>query len=100
MMTRLRLLLPSLACLFATGACGETASEIGLPCPCASGWVCCDNANVCVPEGDGCPSARDAGGGGGGDGGPGIGLDGPGVGVDGAPNIVAHPVPSSTAVTL
>src|SRR5438445_437489 len=39
----------------ALGGCvGETALE-NLPCPCASGWTCCEGDNVCVREGASCP---------------------------------------------
>src|SRR5262249_51038576 len=29
----------------------------GAPCPCATGWTCCPDANVCVKEGASCPTA-------------------------------------------
>ena len=38
-------------------ACVVPAKETGHSCPCATGWQCCPNANVCVPEGDSCDIA-------------------------------------------
>jgi hypothetical protein len=46
-----------LACLAAAPAC---ASEVALedrPCPCAEGWVCCPESNVCAQRADACTSA-------------------------------------------
>lgn len=37
------------------GACTSELPLEGRPCPCADGWQCCEDQNVCVPEGDACP---------------------------------------------
>ncbi len=40
--------------LASAGCVGPTALD-DLPCPCAAGWACCVNQNVCVREGATCP---------------------------------------------
>lgn len=42
-------------------ACVQTHSLEERPCPCAQGWDCCPEQNICVPEGSGsCPADADA----------------------------------------
>ena len=41
--------------LAAAAACGDTVSLEDRPCPCASGWTCCAEQNVCVAPGVVCP---------------------------------------------
>jgi hypothetical protein len=40
--------------LVAIAACTGALEEQGRPCPCASQWMCCSNANVCVQQGSTC----------------------------------------------
>lgn len=41
------------------GCVSQTALD-NLPCPCASGWVCCSDRNVCIHEGARCPDGMPA----------------------------------------
>ena len=43
-----------LLCLLLT-SCAPPLVLDGAPCPCSTGWVCCENASVCVREGASCP---------------------------------------------
>jgi hypothetical protein len=47
--------------LVGLAACVDTAPLDGRACPCAPGWTCCPGEQLCVPDGDACPSAPDAG---------------------------------------
>jgi hypothetical protein len=42
-------------------ACSGALSLDNRPCPCASGYTCCQSANVCVADGAQCPAPSDAG---------------------------------------
>lgn len=42
--------------IFALPACVSQVSLEDFPCPCAAGWTCCSDRNVCVREGASCPS--------------------------------------------
>lgn len=43
-------------------ACVSQVPEANRPCPCATGWVCCESQNVCVTETSACPAVEpDAG---------------------------------------
>lgn len=44
-----------LALALASAGCVDPLSLDGLPCPCAAGWVCCADQNLCVREGASCP---------------------------------------------
>lgn len=44
-----------LSLLGLVAACTSELPLEGRPCPCADGWQCCEDQNVCVPEGDACP---------------------------------------------
>src|SRR5262249_3179661 len=46
------------------------------PCPCASGWTCCSNQNICVRDGQQCDNGTGGTGGLGGTGGTGGGMTG------------------------
>jgi hypothetical protein len=59
-----KLVAPTLL-LAALLACGRTVSLDDRACPCASGWVCCAERNVCVAEAD-VASCDELGGSGGG----------------------------------
>ena len=43
---------------FGAASCTRTLPINNRPCPCASGWQCCADANVCVAEHATCPAAR------------------------------------------
>jgi hypothetical protein len=55
--THLNPLISSLviALLSISAACASEHAEAGLPCPCSDGFVCCQEANVCMPQGNACP---------------------------------------------
>ena len=44
-----------LAFFFASAGCVSPIALDDLPCPCAAGWACCADQNVCVREGTTCP---------------------------------------------
>lgn len=41
-------------------ACAATLSVENRPCPCATGWTCCESQSVCVAEGTVCPEGPDS----------------------------------------
>jgi hypothetical protein len=47
------------AVLVATPACGVLFLD-GRPCPCATGWICCPEANMCVANAPQCSSLANA----------------------------------------
>lgn len=47
-----------LGLLAALPACVSQVPLEDLPCPCATGWTCCSDRNVCVAEGASCPSLQ------------------------------------------
>ncbi len=51
------LILASAVMVFAGApACGASVALENRPCPCASGWTCCAQENVCVAPGTACPA--------------------------------------------
>jgi hypothetical protein len=59
--TNLKPLISSLVIglLTISAACASEHAEAGLPCPCSDGFVCCEAANVCMPQGNACPVTPD-----------------------------------------
>jgi hypothetical protein len=56
LMQRFRLLLPLGVVAIAHAHCGGTVSLEKRPCPCTTGWTCCNQAQICVPQGTACPA--------------------------------------------
>jgi hypothetical protein len=45
-------------CCMLALACADDVPLLGRPCPCAPGWICCNGRNICVPDGEFCPTAE------------------------------------------
>jgi hypothetical protein len=48
-----------LACAWSASGCNEQLSLEARPCPCAEGWTCCEQTNVCVRQGRASPPETD-----------------------------------------
>ncbi len=55
--TSFRILALIVAALACVPACGASVALENRPCPCAAGWTCCDQKNICVAPGTVCPAS-------------------------------------------